>query len=179
MVRRSIAENLEGYGLSVHPVDGLKSVSYTECDQVVCLTDDGGLASLLKLLEREKDRCLKEILADFMDDADVSLKDIDSFAMLHDLTDANVYPAGGRSEGVYGDEKSGWSSIKTRQHEASILAEGIIGVGTGVEIDLDDLAASESYAGFLNALMSAVDVDIKSGWLIEHGRAASGSRPGP
>lgn len=146
---------------------------YEPLGQMICVMERHDIDRLVGLVRRERDRCLNEILEDFGNDPDIGLEEIVSFEVLQDHCDANVYPAGGRSNGEYGDEKSGWSDQKTNEHEARLLSEGIIASGTGEKLDPNALSGSAAYAGFLNVLMDEVSVALKNGWLMENAQSST------
>lgn len=153
-------------------LNGGISAQYKPFGQVICVMERHDIDRLVDLIRRERDRCLNEILEDFGDHPGIGLEEISSFEMLQDYCDANVYPAGGRSNDEYGDEKSGWSDQKTNEHAAKLLSEGIIASGTGEELDPNELSGSAAYTGFQNVLMDEVSVAIENGWLLENAQSS-------
>ena len=154
--------DFDRYGLTTIVEGAQWRVVFKQYDQTILVSGEGDALRLTDLINQERDRVLREIAADVShgylpEDAALSLD------ALGDVCDANVYFAGGRSDGQYGDEKHGWSDLKTAAHTKLLLSGGLIGLGTGKTIDPEDLSSSEAFTGFQNAVMSAVERSLELG----------------
>jgi hypothetical protein len=122
-------------------------------------------ATLLEMLDADRDRMIAEIVADAADGKLGDVTAIKVFGDLDDFIDANVYVSGGRSPlGARGDELHDWSDARTDEHKRGLLANGVIGKGVEV-IDPEDISASVHFVGFQNAATTAVSTWIGEGGL--------------
>lgn len=150
------------FGIQVRMLsDGLVEITYPHFDQAIFVGSVSDGQRLVEMIDTDCQRCIDEITAD----ADHGM--LDEFTDdLDAVCDANVYPAAGRSNGEYGDEKFGWSETRSRRHVRTLLAAGLIGMGVEA-VDPDDTAASDAYTGFQNAVVAGVNRWVDGGHLAE------------
>ena len=156
------------YGLTVRVErDDRVVVTFEHYQMTVLRGSDDDYRTLRVLLASERERIKAEMLEDARSGAlgDKPEK-VQSYDDLDGLVDANVYLAGGcTGDRPNEDKKKGWSDLASSARNKALLAHGVI--GKGVEpIDPNDLAASESFTGFDNAISQAI-----AKWLLDGGIA--------
>lgn len=134
-------------------------VSFSRFQMPIMVGPAGDAERLVAMIDADCQRCIDEITAD----GEAGTLD-DYTGDLDAVCDANVFVAGGRSDGEFGDEKLGWSAIRTRRHVRNLLAHGVIGKGVEV-VDPDDTASSNAFTGFQNAVSVGVTRWLDGGHL--------------